>query len=244
MADNKEQELPQEAAAIVAKAKGFWAKFSKPIIYIGSAIILLAGSWFIYKNYFKLPKEKKAEELIFPAEKLFDVMSSNTGFNKDSISLVLNGGIINNANATGLLKIIKNYDGTDAGNRAQFMAGACYLNLGDYDKAIKYLKAFDGNGANQVASKAYLLLGHAYAGKNKTDDALSYYKKAASVLNDKDEAQKAYPLFIAGRYADKIGKTKEAKEIFEQLKADFPNAAQVTSKEVDKYLAKYGIVSE
>ena len=32
-----------ETNVALEKAKGFWANFSKPIIYIGSAVILLIG---------------------------------------------------------------------------------------------------------------------------------------------------------------------------------------------------------
>ncbi len=243
MADKTEQELPQEAAAIVAKAKGFWAKFSKPIIYVGSAVILLAGGWYIYKNYFKLPKEQKAEELVFPAEKLFDVMSSTTGFNKDSINIVLNGGVSAGINVTGLLKIANNYGGTSAGDRAEFMIGACYLNLKDYDKAIRHLKEFDGGDADQIKNKAYKLLGDAYAEKKNNDEALSYYKKSASVLSDKDDLQKAYSLFNAATFAEHVGKNKEAIEILKDIKENFPLSAEVTGGSVDKYLAKLGVLN-
>ncbi|RYF87806.1 MAG: hypothetical protein EOO03_09890, partial [Chitinophagaceae bacterium] len=144
------------------RAKGFWEQYSKQIIYIGSAIILLIAGWYAYKNFVVAPKEAKASELIFPAENLFAKMSTG-GFSKDSVSLALNGGDFNGKKMTGLLKIASQYDGTAAGNRANYMIGASYLHIGEYAKAIQYLNDFDGNGANQVQSKAYLLLGHAYA---------------------------------------------------------------------------------
>lgn len=231
-------EVETDSPDLVEKAKGFWAEFSRPIIYVGSAVILLLSGWYIYHNFVKVPKEQKAEEVIFPAEKMFDYMASNGGFNKDSMEIVLNG---DRMGTTGVLKIISNYGGTKAGNRAEYMAGACYLNEKQFDKAIKYLKEFDGYGADQVQSKADLMIGHAYAEQKKQDDALSYYKKAASVLSDKDESQKAYALFVAGRYADYIGKNKEAIDIFTDLKDNFPTTSQVTSGEVDKYLSKLGV---
>lgn len=239
MAEKIEQALPQEATNLINKAKGFWAKFSKYIIYGGSAIILLGGAWLGYKYFFKLPRTEKAEKQVFPAEKLFDVMSNTAGFNKDSISLVLNGD--KSQGIVGLLKIIKDFDGTPAANRSEMMAGTCYLNLKEYDKAIKHLKEFDGEGADQIAAKAYKLLGDAYAEKKNTSEAFSYYKKAASVLSDKDEGQKAYHLWVAANYADYIGKPKDAIDICKQLKEDFPLSSPVSSFEVDKLLAKLGI---
>jgi TolA-binding protein len=226
-----------ETNVALEKAKGFWAKFSKPIIYVGSAIILLAGAWFAYKIFYKEPNEQKASELIFPAEKIFGKMTSSN-FTKDSINLVLKGDKAQGI--TGILDIIKKYGGTKTGNRANYIAGACYLNQSDFANAIKYLKDFDGNGANQIASKANILLGHAYAEQKKTDDALSAYKKAASVAAN-DESMAGEALFVAAAYADATGKSKDAIELFTQLKDKYPSNTRVTGGEVEKYLAKLGV---
>lgn len=227
-----------EQPDVVTRAKGFWDKYSKPIIYIGSAFILIIGGWYAYKNFIVLPKEKKASELIFPAENLFDKMASGN-FNKDSVNTVLNGGSLDGAKVTGILSIISNYGGTNSGNRAKFIAGATYLQIKEYDKAIKYLKDFDGNGADQIQSKAYILLGHAYAEKKNTDEALSYYKKAARV-NSKDESITPYALLMAASYAGAVGKSKEAIDLYKELKEKYPTNSAVSSGDVEKHLAKLG----
>ena len=224
---------------VVTRAKGFWDKFSKPIIYAGSAIIILIGGWYAYKNFIVLPKEKKASEMIFPAENLFDKMASGS-FNKDSVSLVLNGGNDNGTNITGILKVISQYGGTAAGNRAKYIAGASYLQIKEFDKAIKYLKEFDGKGADQIKSKAYILLGHAYAEKKNTEEALSNYKKAATV-NSKDESITPYALLMAASYADAMGKSKEAIELYKEVKEKFPTNSAATSGDIDKHLARLGV---
>lgn len=228
-----------ETNEVVERARGFWDKFSKPIIIAGTAIILLIGGWYAYQSFFVKPKEQKASELIFPAENLFGKMASS-GFNKDSVNLVLNGGNSNGSNVTGILKIINNYGSTNTGNRAKYIAGATYLQIKEFDKAIKYLKDFDGNGADQVQSKAYILLGHAYAEKKNTDDALKYYKKAAEV-NSKDESITSYALLMAASYADATGKSKQAIELYKEIKDNYPSNAAVTSGEVEKHLARLGV---
>jgi len=239
MADKNTTTTAAQPEDVVTKAKGFWDKFSKPIIYIGSAVILLIGGWYAYKNFIVLPKEKKASELIFPAESLFDKMAT-ASFNKDSVNLVLNGGNSNGTNITGILKIISQYGGTKTGNRAKFIAGATYLQIKEFDKAIKYLKEFDGNGADQVQSKAYILLGHAYAEKKSTDEALSYYKKAAAV-NSKDESITPYSLYLAASYAQAVGKTKEAIDLYTQVRDKYPTYSAVSSGDVEKQLASLGV---
>ncbi len=239
MADKQVKTEQNDAQEIVDKAKGFWAANSKKIIIAGSAIIVLLGGYLGYKYLVKMPKEKQASELIFPAEKLFGLMSGSSSYNKDTVNMVLNGDKANGV--TGLLKIANSYGGTLSGNRAQYMIGACYLNLKQFDKAISHLKDFDANGATQIESKTYLLLGHAYAEQKKTDDALNYYKKAGNI-SGLDEAMATEALFMAARYAEALGKTSEAVEIFQKLKDTYPASQRVSSGEVDKYLGSLGVI--
>jgi tetratricopeptide (TPR) repeat protein len=243
MAASKETStvVTPETNETLVKAKGFWDQYSKPIIYAGSAVILLIGGYLGYQNFIKLPKEKTASEMIFPAESVFDKMSS-TRFTKDSVDIALNGRVVDGTTVTGLLKIISKYDGTKAANLAKYMAGASYLQIKDFDKAIKYLKDFDGNGASQVQSKAYLMIGHAYAEQKKTDDAFEYYKKAATV-NEKDESITADALMVAASYAQAMGKSKDAVELYKKLKDKYPTNSSVSNGEVDKQLASLGELS-
>ncbi len=205
---------------------------------MGSVIILLIAGWYGYQEFIKKPNERKANEAIFAAESLFDKMASSSGFNKDSSIIVLNGN--KETDVIGVLKVAKDYGGTKAGNRADFIAGATYLHLKEFPKAIQFLKDFDADGAHQVQSKAYLMIGHAYAEQNKTGDALNYYKKAAS-LNKKDEATTADAILLAASYADATDQKKEAIELYRRLKEDYPAYLTVKSGDVDKYLARLGV---
>ncbi len=224
---------------VIERAKGFWAAHSKKILIAGTLLIVVLGSFIGYKYLVQIPNEKKANDLIFPAEKLFVSMSNTSSFNKDTVNMVLNGDKPNGV--TGLLKIASSYGGTKSGNRAEFMIGSIYLQLKQFDKAIKHLKDFDANGADQVKSKAHILLGHAYAEQKKTNDALDHYTKAGNI-SGLDEGMASEALFIAGRYADAMGKTKEATEIFQQLKDKYPASQRVGSGDVDKYLFALGTV--
>lgn len=239
MADKKPTEtVVIENKDTVLNAKGFWDEFSKPIIYIGSTIILLIVGWYGYKTFIAEPKEKEASELVFAAENLFGKMAA-TGFSKDSVNLVINGGDLEGKKITGLLKVINNFGSTAAGNRAKYMTGASYLHIKEFVKAIKYLEDFDANGANQVQSKAYLMLGHAYAEQKKTSNALDFYKKAASV-NDKDEFFAADALLTAAAYSDAIGNNKEAINLYREVKEKYPSNVSVQNGEIDRHLAKLG----
>ena len=220
--------------------KNFWDTYSKPIIYAGSALILLLGAYFGYQKLVKEPKELDAAAAIFPAESLFDKMAQ-TGFNKDTVNLVLNGGNSEAGNVTGLLKIASKYSGTLNGNRAEYMIGACYLHIKEFDKAIQHLKDVNSNGASQIEIKKYMLLGSAYAEKQNKEEALNAYKKAASI-NEKDEAFTADALITAAAYADIIGKPKEAIELYQKAQDNYPSFPTVQSGEVEKQLAKLGVI--
>lgn len=238
MADNQVKAEQNEAADVVAKAKGFWAAYSKKIIITGSAVIILLGGYLGYKYLVSIPNEKKANDLIFSAEKLFGTIAGSSSYNKDTVNMILNGDKTNGI--TGLLTIANSYGGTRSGNRAEYMIGACYLQLKQFDKAIEHLKEFDANGASQIESKAYMLLGHAYAEQKKTDEAMNYYRKAGSV-SELDESMATEAIFMAARYAEASDKTKDAIELFQELKDKYPASQRVSSGDVDKYLASLGV---
>lgn len=223
-----------ETNEVLEKAKDFWSRFSRPIIMLGSAVILLGGGWLAYKHLYIEPREEKAASMIFPAENLFDKMAQS-GFNKDSINSVLNG---NKGNITGVLSIINKYGGTATANRAHYIAGACYLHNRDFNNAIKHLKDFS-TPATQVQTVAYMLLGDAHAELNKKDEALGYYQKAASV-NTRDEFMTSEALFKCAQYAETLGKTKEAVSMLENIRDNYPKSSH--SGDVEKSLARLGIL--
>lgn len=223
---------------VIERARGFWAKYSKTIIYIGAAIIILGGGWLIYKYMFMLPKEKKANEVVYLVQKNFAGFSTASA---DTIKTLLAQKTINGEGTTpGTLKMIKNYSGTSAANLCEYYTGACYLHLKQYDKAIKYLKDFSTD-ASQIKSRAYGMIGDAYSELNKSGDALDYYKKAAEV-NKKDDYTSAEFLFRAALYAETLGKSKDAIELYKKIKSDYPLTER--AGDVDRYLARLGDVSE
>src|SRR5687768_13894748 len=116
------QERPQTETTVVADRRGqdFWTRNSRLLLGIGGAILLLVGGWFGYKELIEKPRERKAAEAIFRAEEYY---------RNDSLNLALQG---DGRGGVGLEKIISDYGGTKAGNRARFMAGSIYLRQGNF----------------------------------------------------------------------------------------------------------------
>lgn len=225
MAEKKNVKEAQPADEVVVKAKDFWSRYSKIILGVGTALILLVGGFFVYKNLIQKPKEEKAADAMFKAEEYF---------RKDSVNLALNGDGQN----PGFLRIISKYGGTDAANLAHFYAGSCYIKLDDNANAVKHLKKFSSD-AKQIQQRAYKLLGDASADLGNNAEALDYYKKAGRHFAE-DQANSAEALFLAAFFADRVMKNqKEAIALYKELKEKFPRTQH--GFEADNYLAQLGV---
>jgi len=201
----------------------YWAKYGKQTTYALSIIILLAAGFFGYKYFIEEPNEKKASEAMFRAEDYFRM---------DSVRLALQGDNIN----AGFLKIMSKYSGTKAANLASFYAGTCYMKLGDFNNAIKYLKGFS-TSVPQLQARTHGLLGDAYSELNKKEEAVAEYKLAGTVF-DKDELISPEYLFRAGYLYESMGKNKEAIEMYQMIKDKYPTSQR--GYDIDRYLARLG----
>jgi TolA-binding protein len=209
----------------IKQAKDFWGRFSKPITYIGGLVILLAGGYLVYKNFFIGPKETKANDAISRAQMYFA---------QDSLDLALNG----DGSAAGFLKIIKTYSGTKSENLAHYYAGAIYLRKEDYNNAIKHLEDFSTD-ATQVQSAAWRMLGDAYMSTGKVEKGAELYEKAGT-LNDKDEYTSSENLYRAAMAYEVGKKTEKATAILKTLKEKYPKST--AAGQAEKYLARLGVV--
>jgi predicted negative regulator of RcsB-dependent stress response len=208
---------------VVDTARDFFSKNGKIITYAVVGLALVVGGYFAYTSFFKGPQEAKAAEAIWKAEDYF---------RQDSFRLALNGDGVNQ----GFLKAISKHGGTKAGNLAKFYAGACYMQLGDFNNAIKYLKDFSTDQV-EVKIRATGLLGDAYAELGKKQEAIDYYKKAGTIF-DQDDINSPEYLFRAAMLNQELGKNKDAIELLHTIKDKYPNSQQAF--QADKYLGKLG----
>jgi len=225
MSDIKNREHLELEVSPIDKWKHFQEQYGKKAA-IGLAIILvLILGFFGYKQFILDPKEKQASEAMFRAEDYFRI---------DSVKLALNGDAVN----AGFVKIASRYSGTKAANLASFYAGACYLKLGDFVNAVKYLKDFK-TSAIQVQAKAYGLLGDAYSELNKKEEAVEQYKKAGTWFEEDDIISPEY-LFRAGYLYESLGKNDDAIAMYQIIKNKYP--ASPRGFDIDRYLARLGVI--
>src|SRR5689334_4102532 len=144
MADKKMMQDGDSGEVVIARARDFWEKYGKVLTIASVIVIIAAGGFYLYNEYVKKPKEKKAVEVMYKAEEYFRM---------DSISKALNG----DGQHPGFLKVISQYGGTKAGKMAQIYAASCYIKLNDNDNALKHLKKFS-SVSKPVQARAYNLI--------------------------------------------------------------------------------------
>ena len=224
MSDNKVELPVLESDDIILKTQAFFQKFGRQILIVVGAIVVVVGGFYSYKQFIIKPKEEKAAELIYKAQQYFSL---------DSSKLVLDG----DGTTKGVLYVINNYGGTKSANLAKYYAGVSYLKLGQFDKAIEYLKDFQTD-AKQVQMVAYGCLGDAYAEIGKKDDAVDYYQKAGKTF-EKDEAVSAEYLFRAGLLSETMGNNDKALEIYKDIKEKYPKTEK--GNQIDKYIYRLSV---
>jgi len=196
---------------------------------LAAAVIL---GYLGYQEFVAKPKQQTAMNEMFQAQKYFNDAVNATGATKDSLfNLALNGG----EGKFGMLDIIDEYGGTDAGNLANYYAGVSYLNLKgeNYTNAVKYLQKFSSDD-EVLAPVAKGAIGDAFIQLNQLEDALGYYKEAANMRSN-DYTAPLY-LYKAGTTALSLGKSSEALGYFKQIKDDYPTSTEAAN--IDALIGK------
>jgi tetratricopeptide (TPR) repeat protein len=213
----------QEEKNPLADIRDTWERYGKQASYVLLAIVVLVAGYIGYRKWVAEPNEKQAVAAMFRAEQYYQM---------DSARLALNGDNIN----YGFLKVIARYSSTRAANLASFYAGSCYLKLGDFNNAIKYLKDFS-TSVQILQERDYGLLGDAYSELNRKEEAAEQYKKAGTYF-EKDELLSPEYLFRSGYLYESMGKTQEAIGMYKMIKDKYPQSQR--GVEIDKYLARLG----
>ncbi|HEY4110162.1 tetratricopeptide repeat protein [Puia sp.] len=209
----------------VAQFHNAWEKYGKTASYVLLVVIVIIGGFIAYRNFISEPKELQASEAMFRAEEYF---------REDSARLALNGDNIN----AGFLKVMSRYSGTKAAGMAGFYAGSCYLKLGDFNNAVKYLKDFS-TPVKQLQERALGLLGDAYSEQGKKEEAADQYKKAGTYY-EQDELLSPEYLFRSGYLYENMGKMQDAIAMYKLIKDKYPTSQR--GADIDKYLARLGVI--
>jgi tetratricopeptide (TPR) repeat protein len=214
MAEQKHKNESLNVEEAVSQSEEFLVKNKKTIISAIVAVVVIIAAAFCYKNFISEPRELKAQEALF----------------KDAYELALNG---DSTNYIGFVKIADEYGSTKAGNLAKAYAGLCYAQLGEYDKAIKFLDSFSGRD-EAVSASILAAIGNCYANTDKLDKAAEYLLKAAK----KADSSALSPIFLqqAGNIFMQQQKYADAIDAYTQIKDKYFQSYQ--AMDIEKYIEK------
>ncbi len=223
MANNKKETTEPNVEALenaLTRTEQYIENNQKSLTIIVLAIIVIVGLFIGYKRLYIAPMEKDAQAEVFAAEQYFE---------KDSFNLALNG----DGNYLGFLGVIDNYGPSRTGNLAYYYAGICYLNLGEYETALDYLKRYSIKD-EMLGSVTYGAIGDCYVQLNNFEEGVNYYIKAAK-YEENDFSTPVY-LMKAGLVYEELGKMDKALEVYKQIKKDYPKSSE--AREVEKHIAR------
>ncbi len=231
-----------ENISFISKSEQFIEKHQKMLIGIVIGILVIVLGFFGIKKFVIEPRQEKANIAIFAPENAFgQAIASSQNYmaeqamTEGQFKVALYGDSTSNNEyyRTGLLKVIDKYGSTKAGNRAKYMAGICFLHLGQYQEAVKYL---DDYSAKDQLTPAFneMLLGDAEAELGNNDAALKHYAKSIEI--DDNPLSASFCLFKSGIIYLKFKNDKEkALECFQTIKKDYPESPFYS--EMDGYIA-------
>lgn len=133
----------------------------------------------------------------------------------------------------GLLDIVDEYGGTDAGNLARFYAADAYFRLGNYEEALPLFRSYDrdGNivGASATAGEAAIL-----ESRGEHEDAARLYSRAATMYPS-DATSPSY-FMSAGRAFEAAGETADAERMYERIRDEYPESQE--ARDIEFHLAR------
>ncbi len=222
MATKKKDEKPQGIQNVeetLTRTEQFLEDNYKSLLTVLSVIVVVVGMVWLLRMYLN-KRSDEAHSQMYQAERYLE---------SDSLKLALNG----DGNYLGFIDIAKNYRLTKAGNLAKYSAGICYLHLGDYENAIKYLEKYSIKD-KVIGSLAIGAAGDAYIELGNTEKGIAKYLEAAELADNSFNS----PLYLmkAGEIYELNGKYADALKIYEKIEKEYPESTE--GRAIEKYIAR------
>ena len=208
-----------EMGNVITRSEEFIQKNQKTLIIVVAVILVVILAIFGLRKWYFQPRETRAAEEMFAAEQWFAQGDFDKALNGDDTF-------------RGFLSVADSYSGTKAGKLARYYAGAAYLQQGNFDEAIHWLKKYKGKDTF-TRPLAEMMLADAYIEKGETATAAKHYTAAAAMGDNFVTAPTA--LFKAGMAYLMLEDNAKALECFQKVKNNYPESTEWT--EIDKYIA-------
>ncbi|MGM0375625.1 MAG: tetratricopeptide repeat protein [Bacteroidota bacterium] len=218
----QDQESLENVESALTKTEQFIEDNQKLISMAAIALIVIVGGYWAFQKLYMEPLQKEAQETIFHAQQHFQA---------DSFNVALNGDGMN----AGFLEIMDTYGSTKTGKLAEYYAGICYLETGEYESAIDLLTGFSTDEPLLKAT-AWGAAGDAYIETGDSENAIKWYKKA--IKEERDLITPHY-LFKLGILYEDNGQQEEAIEAYTRIKENFEDSYE--ARDIDKYITRVKI---
>lgn len=210
-----------------SKTEEWVARNQKFILITIAVIAVVTAGYLLYGKFIVEPKEEEAATEMFQAQQYFSEATTNSTAADSLFNLALNGG----EGKSGFVKIIQNYEGTNAANLAHYYAGISYLRTKKYKEAIASLEQFSTED-ELLSTVAIGSIGDAFAEIEQNDKALEFYKKA--VETSTNDVLKPIYLLKAGQAALTLNNKKEALELFTKISEEFSDSNE--ARNIDAFI--------
>lgn len=203
------------ATETTSKIEKFFAKHGMKVVIALAVVLVAVGGLFIWKHI-QNKKEVAASEAIWQKQANLSVA------NPDS-QLVIDG----------FLSIVKNHEGTKAGNIANHYLGIQYLRIGDLENANKYLKAYEaveGSVYAEIINAQNIgLQGDVAVEMGNYAEAAQLFQKAVATSNNPFTAP--YYLYKQALALEAVGNVEAAKACYKTIVEKYPESVEFTKAE-------------
>lgn len=217
---NKTEDQFVQVEEALSKTEQYIEDNQKSLMIIIGSIVGIIVLFNVYQKFYIEPLEKDAQIEIYMAELYFQ---------KDSFNLALDG----DGQYAGFLDIVDDYGSTNVGQLANYYAGLCYLNIGEYENAIEYLEDFSSNDII-LSSLALGCIGDAYMELGDIDSAMDAYEYA--IENSENEFTTPRFMMKLAMIHELNGDYTEALNLYQNIKQDFKESIEASG--IEKYITR------
>jgi tetratricopeptide (TPR) repeat protein len=135
-----------------------------------------------------------------------------------------------------LVRLIEDYDGTDAANEGMFLLANTYFQQKRYPDAQVYFDKFVGgySGSNILLASGYAGLAACEEINSNFEEAANLYEQAADLAPDFPESDNYY--YLSALCYKRVGDLDKAKSIFEKLVSEAKTSQRIKDAETQLVL--------
>jgi predicted negative regulator of RcsB-dependent stress response len=200
---------------------------------IGAVIIVLLA--FVGVTYYRSVQSQKETEASLALSRIMPYVEGGDmqkALNGDPVKKVRGNDVV------GLVSIVEQYDSTGAGKTAALYAAIASASTNNYSEAERYFEIAASSSSPYVSASAQAGLASVKENQGSFSDAATLYEKAMAA-SEKSGNKDKYE-YYAGLCFEKSGNKDKAKEMYENLLAEFEFSE--FSGEAKAGLTRLGIV--